>query len=149
MGFQRLSLKGRALRLLAAREHSRAELERKLAPHEERPGELAQALDELQARGFISEQRVVESLLHRRAARLGTGRLKQELQARGISDEAVAQAVQALRSTEVDRAREVWRKKFGEPAADAAGRAKQMRFLASRGFGADTIRRVVQGGDDD
>lgn len=149
MGFQKLSLKGRALKLLAAREHSRSELEKKLASHEEVPGELAQALDELQAKGFISEQRVVESVLHRRAARLGTGRVKQELQAKGISAEAMADAIDALRQTEVERAREVWRKKFGEPAADAAGRAKQMRFLAARGFGADAIRRVVSGADED
>ncbi|MEW6479314.1 MAG: recombination regulator RecX [Pseudomonadota bacterium] len=149
MGFQKLSLKGRALKLLAAREHSRSELEKKLASHEEVPGELAQALDELQAKGFISEQRVVESVLHRRAARLGTGRVKQELQAKGISAEVMADAIDALRSTEMERAREVWRKKFGEPAADAAGRAKQMRFLAARGFGADAIRRVVSGADED
>jgi regulatory protein len=149
VGFQTLSLKGRALRLLAGREHSRAELERKLAPHETEPGELARALDDLQAKGFISEQRVVESVVHRRAARLGTGRLKQELQAKGVSPQAVADAVDALRRTEVQRAREVWRRKFGEPAADAAGRAKQMRFLASRGFAAEAIRRVVSGGDDD
>ena len=149
MGFQKLSLKGRALKLLAAREHSRSELEKKLASHEEVPGELAQALDELQAKGFISEQRVVESVLHRRAARLGTGRVKQELQAKGISAEVMAEAVETLRHTEVERAREVWRKKFGEPAADAAGRAKQMRFLAARGFGAEAIRRVVSGADDD
>ncbi|MGC4367363.1 recombination regulator RecX [Hydrogenophaga sp. R2] len=149
MGFQTLSLKGRALRLLAGREHSRAELERKLAEHETEPGELARVLDELQAKGFISEQRVVESVVHRRAARLGTGRLKQELQAKGVSPQAVADAVDALRRTEVQRAREVWRRKFGEPAVDAAGRAKQMRFLASRGFAAEAIRRVVSGGDDD
>lgn len=149
MGFQKLSLKGRALKLLAAREHSRSELEKKLASHEEVPGELAQALDELQAKGFISEQRVVESVLNRRAARLGAGRVKQELQAKGISAEAMAEAVETLHHTEVERAREVWRKKFGEPAADAAGRAKQMRFLAARGFGAEAIRRVVSGADDD
>ena len=148
MGFAQISLKGRALRLLSGREHSRAELEKKLRAHEETPGELAQVLDELQAKGFINEQRVVESVIHRRAARLGAGRVKQELQAKGISAEAVAEAVQALRSTELQRAREVWRKKFGEPATDAAGRAKQMRFLASRGFGAEAIRRVV-GGDED
>ena len=149
MGFQTLSLKGRALRLLAGREHSRAELERKLAEHETEPGELARVLDELQAKGFISEQRVVESLVHRRAARLGTGRLKQELQAKGVSPQAVAEAVDVLRRTEVERAREVWRRKFGEPAVDAAGRARQMRFLASRGFAAEAIRRVVSGADDD
>lgn len=148
MGFAKLSLKGRALKLLSAREHSRAELEKKLAPHEEAPGELAQALDELQTRGFISEARVVESVLHRRAARLGASRVKQELQAKGISPEAVDEAVQALRATELARAREVWRRKFGAPAPDPAGRARQMRFLASRGFGAEAIRRVVRGEDD-
>lgn len=149
MGFQTLSLKGRALRLLAQREHSRAELERKLAVHETEPGELARALDDLQAKGFISEQRVVESVVHRRAARLGTGRVRQELQAKGVSPEAMVETLEALRRTEVDRAREVWRKKFGEPAPDAAGRARQMRFLASRGFGTEAIRRVVSGADDD
>ena len=149
MGFAQLSLKGRALRLLAGREHSRAELEKKLAAHETEPGELQRTLDDLQSKGFISEQRVVASVLHRRAARLGTNRVRQELQAKGIGPEAVAEAVKSLRDSEVERAREVWRKKFGEPAADAAGRARQMRFLATRGFGTEVIYRVVQGGEDD
>jgi len=148
VGFQALSLKGRALRLLAGREHSRAELERKLVAHETEPGELARALDELQAKGFINEQRVVESVLYRRASRLGASRVKQELQAKGLPAEAVAQAVAGLQATELERAREVWRKKFAEPASDAAGRAKQMRFLASRGFSPEAIRRVVRGEDD-
>jgi regulatory protein len=149
VGFDKPSLKGRALRLLAQREHSRAELLRKLAPHEEAPGELAQALDELQAKGFIDEQRVIDSVIHRRAARLGASRVRQELQAKGLPPEAVAQAVDGLRGTEVDRAREVWRKKFGRAPADAAERARQMRFLAARGFGGESIRRVVAGADED
>lgn len=144
-----LSLKGRALRLLGAREHSRAELERKLASFEEEPGSLAQALDVLQAKGFINEQRVLESVLHRRSAKLGTARIRQELQGKGLAPDAVREAVEQLRATEVERASEIWRKKFGEPAADAAERGKQIRFLASRGFGGDTIRRVVSGGDND
>ncbi|MBL0945904.1 MAG: recombination regulator RecX [Hydrogenophaga sp.] len=149
MGFEKPSLKGRALRLLAQREHSRAELQRKLAPHEENPGELAQALDELQAKGFIDEQRVIESVVYRRAARLGASRVRQELQAKGLPAEAVAQAVEALRGSETERARAVWRKKFGRAPADAAERAKQMRFLAARGFGGEAIRRVVAGADDE
>lgn len=149
MGFEKPSLKGRALRLLAQREHSRAELQRKLAAHEEAPGELAQALDDLQAKGFIDEQRVIESVVHRRAARLGASRVRQELQAKGLPPEAVAHAVSELRGSEVERAREVWRKKFGQAPADAAQRAKQMRFLAARGFGGEAIRRVVPGADGD
>ena len=144
-----ISLTGRALRLLSSREHSRAELERKLAHYEEEPGALAKVLDALAAKDFINEGRVVESVLHRRSAKLGTQRIKQELQAKGLEPEAVAEAVDKLRASEVDRAREVWRKKFGTPPKDAAERGKQMRFLASRGFGGDTIHRVVAGGDDD
>ena len=144
-----LSLTGRALRLLSSREHSRAELERKLARYEEEPGTLARALDTLAAKDFINEGRVVESVLHRRSAKLGAQRIKQELQAKGLEPEAVAQAVGQLRASELERAREVWRKKFGTQPGDAAERAKQMRFLASRGFGGDTIHRVVTGGDAD
>ena len=143
MAFGQPSLKGRALKLLAMREHSRKELERKLAQHETEPGQLQAALDELQAKGFIDEQRVVDSLVHRRAARLGAGRVKQELQAKGLDAERVAIAVASLRATEVERAREIWRRKFGVPPADAAQRARQARFLAARGFGGDVIRRVL------
>jgi regulatory protein len=132
-----LSLKGRALRALAAREHSRTELERKLASFETAPGELAKILDELSAKGFINEQRVADSLAYRRGAKLGTARVVQELK-----------ATTALKATEHDRAREVWRKKFGASALDA-DRMKQMRFLASRGFAPDVIRRVVGGDMDD
>lgn len=143
-----LSLKGRALRLLGSREHSRAELERKLAAREEEPGQLRRVLDELQAKGFIDEQRVADSVLHRRSARLGAARIRQELQAKGLDPQMVARAVEGLRSTELQRAREVWRKKFEGLPADARERGKQARFLAARGFGGEVIRRVLSSGED-
>jgi regulatory protein len=144
-----LSLRGRALRLLSGREYARLELERKLKPFEEAPGSLAGVLDDLQARGFISEQRVVESLLNRRAAKLGAARVKQELLALGVDAQHIAQAVAGLRETELARAREVWQKKFAAPAADAKARAQQARFMAARGFTGDTIRRVLSLSDDE
>jgi len=115
---QPLSLKARTLRYLAAREHSRAELERKLAPHAAAldPAELPRVLDELTAKGFISEQRVAESVLHRRAAKLGGARVLQELRAKGLGEQALADAAGQLRATELARARTVWLKKFGVPA---------------------------------
>ena len=145
MAFAQPSLKGRALKLLASREHSRAELERKLKTHEQEPGTLKRALDELQARGFIDEQRVADSVLNRRAATLGASRIRQELQAKGLDAQRVAEAVAGLKATELERAREVWRKKFGELPADAGSRAKQARFLAARGFSGEVIRRVLGG----
>jgi regulatory protein len=140
-----LSLKGRALRLLSGREHSRSELERKLASREEEPGQLRRVLDELQAKGFIDHQRVAESVVYRRAAKLGTARIRQELQNKGLDPELVAQAVAGLRGTELQRAREVWQRKFEQPPADARERGKQARFLAARGFDGEVIRRVLSG----
>ena len=144
------SLKGRALRLLSGREHSRAELERKLKAHAPEPNLLAGALDELQAKGFIDEKRVIESVLHRRSDKLGAARIRQELQRKGLDPDAVANAVATLQVSEVERAHAVWRKKFGAAAAiSASERGRQMRFLASRGFSSDAIRRVVAATVDD
>lgn len=155
MGFGALSLKGRALRYLAQREHSRAELERKLARHaQDTPdasaqAQIAAALDDLEAKGLLSQARVAESVLCSQGARYGTHRLKQTLLAKGLDAALVASTLQRSRTTELERAREVWRRRFGAPTADAGERARQMRFLAGRGFDAEVIRRVVQGADDD
>lgn len=150
------SLKGRALRMLAMREHARSELERKLRRHEVEPGQLSRVLDELQAKGFIDAQRVVDSVVQQRAGKLGVARIRQELQHKGIAADESAAALAALQVTEVERARQVWRKKFGRRDGDVAAamapdglqRARQIRFLASRGFAGDTIRRVVAGADE-
>ena len=142
------SLKGRALRLLSQREHSRKELEQKLKPHEEMPGELAEALDFLAAKDFINEKRVVESVVNRRSSKLGAARVRQELMAKGLPTDDIAEAVEAMRGTELERALVVWRKKFGAPPADASERGKQVRFLVSRGFAAEVVRRVVAGADE-
>jgi regulatory protein len=149
MAFGAPSLKGRALRYLSQREHSRAELQRKLARHEETPGELARVLDDLAAKDFISEARVVDSVVHLRAPRLGAARIRQELQAKGIAPEAVQEALARLRSTEFDRARDLWRRRFDAPPADAAARAKQVRFLMARGFSSEVVRKVLAGGFED
>lgn len=143
MAFAKPSLKGRALRLLGTREHSRAELERKLASYEEEPGELARALDELQTKGFISEQRVLESVLHRRAAKLGAVRIRQELQDKGLDRQLIEQAMDGLKSSEFERARDVWRKKFSDRPDSPAAYARQARFLVSRGFSAEVVRRLL------
>ncbi|MEJ8845223.1 recombination regulator RecX [Variovorax rhizosphaerae] len=148
MAFAAPSLKGRALRLLSQREHSRAELERKLARHEEEPGSLDRALDELAAKDFISEARVVQSVLNQRASRMGAARVRQELAHKGIAPEAIAEAVAGLRDTELPRAVEVWRRRFGAPPVDAADRARQMRFLLARGFSADVVAKALKTTDD-
>ncbi len=151
MGFATLSVKGRALRWLAQREHSRLELQRKLARHvQDTPetsaaAQIAQALDELAALGYLSEVRVAESVLAAQAPRAGARRLKQLLQAKGLAPELVAQSLQQMRGSELDRARALWQRRFGNSAADPREQARQVRFLAGRGFEGEIIRLVVRG----
>jgi len=160
------SLKARALQWLAQREHSRLELRAKLlraaAVAAKAEGGVDDdvvdpvaavdaLLDQLATQGHLSEARFVETRIHARVARYGNHRIEHELRQHGlVVDEATQQQ---LHGSEWARAREVWRKKFGDrPAADAAGRARQMRFLAARGFSADVIRRVIarpEGNDGD
>ncbi|QIL42804.1 recombination regulator RecX [Acidovorax sp. HDW3] len=138
------SLKGRALRLLAQREHSRAELQAKLARHVQEGEDLAAVLDALQAQDFINEARVAESLIHRRAPRLGTQRLLHELRRKGLSEELVRAQAEGLRASEYERAQAVWAQRFGQPPSTPAEQARQMRFLAARGFSADVVRRLLR-----
>lgn len=138
------SLKGRALRCLSMREHSRVELARKLAPHAADSEELNTLLDDLTAQGWLSDARAAQGLVRRRSERLGMSRVKQELNAKGLPSDVVAEAMVGLAATEQARAAEVWLRKFGVPPVDAAARAKHMRFLIGRGFGPSTVNAVLR-----
>jgi len=144
-----LSLKGRALRFLSMREHSRVELGRKLAKYAEEGDDVEALLDFLEQNKWLSTERFSESLIHRRGARYGNSRIVAELQQHGVSGEALKELKSGLVESESSRAAEVWRRKFGEVATDAAGRAKQMRFLLQRGFSQSAVRHAIKGVDDD
>ena len=137
------SLKMRAVGYLSRREHAREELARKLAPHAEDPAEVDTVLDALEKEGWLSTERFAQSLVHRRASRQGAARIVQELRQHGVDDNQVAELREQLRATEYDRALEVWKRKFDAKPEDRAAYAKQARFLASRGFAHDVIRRIL------
>jgi regulatory protein len=144
------SLRERALRLLARREHSRAELARKLAAHSADPGEVERVLDDLEGRGWLSERRVVEQLVHARRSRYGARRIERDLRQKGVTDDAISAALAGLKGGELDAAREVWRKKFGgRQPRRPADRARQVRFLQGRGFDLEVILKVLRGAEDD
>ncbi len=137
------------MRALARREHSRAELERKLAPHAESAEQLQALLDRLVETGLLSNERFAQSVVHRRAATRGAAVVRHELRAHGLSDEAVAGHVAALVQTEFERARALWARRFGSAPRSLAERAKQTRFLLARGFSAEAARRVLGGKDEE
>lgn len=187
-----LSLKGRALQLLALRDYSRLEMEQRLlrwlqvqhakdvkqagiapacdeagdesgnksgnesdnAPDYEPDAEallhqhhraVAEVLDAMQAKGYLSDQRSAQSLVQRRSGQFGVLRIRQELKTKGIAPSVSQNLLEALRESETARAHAVWQKRFGQLPATLAERAKQMRYLASRGFGADAVRAVLRG----
>ncbi len=143
------SLRERALRLLARREHSRAELAKKLQVHS-RPGDDLEALlDDLSRRKLLSDERYAESRAHALSRKFGAARIAHELRARGLDKDLADKASKAARATELERAREVWRRKFRTAPKTREERARQMRFLQSRGFSFDAIRSVVAGAEED
>ncbi|MGQ0750887.1 MAG: recombination regulator RecX [Betaproteobacteria bacterium] len=145
-----VSLRARALRLLARREHTRLELKRKLAAHAEDGGEIEKLLDELTTRGWLAEARVAEQVIHTRRGRYGSRRIRQELLARGVAEEIVAAALPQLKESELDAARAIWRRKFKAPPSDRAEHARQVRFMQGRGFAMETILKVIRSsGTDD
>jgi len=144
-----MSLRNRALGLLARREHTRTELQRKLATHAEDPQELADLLDDLSRRGWLSDVRFAEALVQSKQAKFGTTWLAHELRERGVADSVIREQLADLKESELERARQVWQSKFGVIPTDAKARAKQMRFLQSRGFSLEVIGKVVRGLFDD
>jgi regulatory protein len=139
------TLRARALKALARREHSRQELQAKLRPFAEDPDELEPLLDDLEKRGWLSESRFVEQLTTVRRRRFGAARILHELREKGVSGAALAAAQSQLKHSEVEAARAVWKKKFGSLPATLEERAKQSRFLASRGFSAEVVHQVLRG----
>ncbi|EML1600218.1 recombination regulator RecX [Burkholderia cenocepacia] len=142
------SLKGRALGYLSRREYSRAELARKLAPYVDEGESIEPVLDALEQEGWLSDARFAESLVHRRASRVGVARIVSELKRHAVGDSLVEEVNAQLRETELTRAQAVWRKKFGALPQTPAERAKQARFLAARGFSSATIVKLLKVGDD-
>ena len=132
------------LRYLAAREHSRLELGRKLARHASDDDDINALLDWLETQKFLSESRFAESLVNRRAARFGNSRILSELQSHGLDDATVSSLRTSLLEDEDERAWQAWQKKFGSAPESAEARAKQMRFLQQRGFSHAAIQSTMR-----
>ncbi len=135
------------MRYLARREHSRAELQSKLLPHVQEGEDLDAVLDELEKRNWLSDVRAATQVVDAKRGRFGTQRIAHELRQKGIAENLIADAIPQLKETELDAARAVWQKKFGVSPQDQKERARQARFLQSRGFSMEVILRVLRTGD--
>lgn len=143
-------MKARAIALLARREHSRLELARKLSAYSESQEEINALLDELILRGFLSDERFTESRINVRKNRYGSRRIVNELLEKGVDEDLVTKAVASLKQADKETAKLVWERKFGGVLPkDAKEKAKQIRFLQSRGFDFDVINNVLNDNGDE
>jgi len=143
------SLRQRALDYLAKREYSYIELGKKLKAYAEENDDIPALLDDFKARGWLSDQRFTEQIIHARKAKFGTAKIAHELREKGIADHLITDAVETLKATELDNATEVWRKKFKAYPQSREEWAKQARFLQSRGFGFELIKKILTVNDND
>ena len=155
------SLKARALRLLSLREYSRKGLATKLAESEarwaklgaEQPEQTSESthskievvLDDFEARGWLSDERFAEALVRRRSERYGMRKIQDELERAGVDAKQSAKLLAGLKETEYQRAYELWARKYGVAALDQRERARQYRFLASKGFSSEVVAKVIGG----
>jgi regulatory protein len=145
-----LSAKARALRWLGSREHTRAELDAKLARVHVPADERQAVLEQLQRCGWVDDQRAADSLVYSVGGRSGSLKLRQVMRQRGVPADMAGVLLEHHRRDELGIAREVWLRKFGGAVStEPADRMRQMRFLAARGFPADVVYRVVGGAPDD
>lgn len=146
---QKPDLRAKALGYLARREYSRAELQHKLLALTDDESEVEAVLDELTKRNLLSEARFVDQVVHARQRKFGSRRIQHELREKGVSQAAIEHAVADFKLTELATARAVWQKKFGQPPTSASERAKQMRFMQSRGFSSNVIFKLISGKADE
>jgi len=140
------------MQFLARRDHSRAELRGKLQSYieaEDRFRQLAPEyldglLDDLTARGWLSDVRAASQLVHKKRSRFGTQRIINELRQMGIPEDLVSAEIPALKASELEAVREVWQKKFGVIPIEPESKARQIRFLQSRGFEFNEIIQVLK-----
>jgi len=137
------TLRQRALEYLGKREYSYAELGQKLKTYADEGDDIPALLEDFKARGWLSDARFTEQIVHARQTKFGSAKIAHELREKGVADHLIADAIGQVKDNELNNATEIWRKKFKHGPKSREEWAKQARFLQSRGFGFDMIKKVL------
>ena len=140
-----VELRARALRLLARREHTRQELESKLSPHAGTSEDLQSLIAGLKQKNQLSEERFAEERARSLSRKYGAARIRQDLRAKGVSDELISRVTG---EGELERARAILERKYRTVAATREEKAKRMRFMQSRGFSSEIIFKLLSARSD-
>ena len=137
------SLRQRALEYLGKREYSSAELGQKLKAYADENDDIPALLEDFKSKGWLSDTRFTEQIVNARQSKFGSAKIAHELREKGVADHLIAEAIEQVKDNELENATEVWRKKFKTGPKSREEWAKQARFLQSRGFGFDLIKKVL------
>lgn len=137
------SLRQRALEYLGKREYSSAELGQKLKAYADENDDIPALLEDFKSKGWLSDTRFTEQIVNARQSKFGSAKIAHELREKGVAGHLIAEAIEQVKDNELENATEVWRKKFKTGPKSREEWAKQARFLQSRGFGFDLIKKVL------
>ena len=138
------SLRARAMRLLARREHSREELRRKLLSKVQEGDDLEGVLDTLANEGWLSDTRYAEQAIRARARRFGPRMLVYQLRGKGVAEETIAGAFRSAGEEGASSIDRIWASRFRAAPADDREKARQVRFLQARGFSLEEALRHLK-----
>lgn len=144
---QQLSLRGRALRLLGRREFSRQELENRLRGYADagNPEELAMLMNDLAERGWLSDARYAEAVVRKRTGQYARRSIAQELKSAGVAVEVTDAALAPVDpDEEFTAALALCQRKFRHAPIDQKEKARQIRFLQTRGYSFGLALRVMK-----
>lgn len=142
------ALRNKAMRMLARREYSRHELFSRLMQAGADEALVCTLLDELAQRGWLSDQRFTDQLLRSRSGMFGVRRIRHELREKGVAEDTINASLAESPQDDYTVAKALWLKKFGAPAEDDKDKTRQIRYLQSRGFGFEVIRKIIRGLDE-
>jgi regulatory protein len=131
---------------LGKREYSYAELGQKLKTYlaeDEDFEQITEILEDFKTRGWLSDARFTEQIVHARSHKFGASKIANELREKGVADDLIETAIEQVKENELDNAKQIWHKKFKAIPASREEWARQARFLQSRGFGFDIIKKVL------
>jgi regulatory protein len=143
----RASLREQAIRLLARREYARSELEQRLVAKGGEHGAIRAVLDALAAEGYLSDVRYARAVVAQKSGSHSRRGIVAGLKARGVGREDIDSAVAEAEFDDDAALRALWQRRFGAAPADERAKARQVRFLQSRGFSLSAILKLLRSQD--
>jgi regulatory protein len=138
------TLKAQAVRLLARREYARRDLEQRLIAKGASRDEVVAVLDELSSQGLLSNERFAHALVAQKSGSYSRRSIRGELKRKGVSGEAIEGALSDAAIEDDAALLALWQRRFGTPPASDREKARQVRFLQSRGFELSAIFKMLR-----